>query len=178
MLLTTVLHYLSEWMCLASELLVWWPEFSSRPTFFLLQNSYCYVRCRLLCLFFKKIFFTWTIFKVFVEFVTIFLRLFCFLATRQVGSWADVDRASIKAECCSRTADSHPALLPPCISILIMHMELLSAALTFFKQGGRCRRFSMLVTNNNSVFSSIISKSHRNHQSALASLFVVTHFVS
>ena len=87
-------------------------------------------------------------------------------------------KGSIKAQCCSRTSDGHTALLPPCISILIMHMELLRAALTFFKQGGRCRRFSVLVTDNNSVFSSIIGKSHRNHQSALASLFVVTHFVS
>ena len=83
-----------------------------------------------------------------------------------------------KPECCSRTSDNHTALLPPCIFILIMHMELLRVALTFFKQGGRGRSFSMLITNNNSVFSSIIGKSHWNHQSALTSLFVVTHFVS
>ena len=73
---------------------------------------------------------------------------------------------------------NHTALLPPCISILTMHMELLRVALTLFKQGGRGRSFSMLITNNNSVFSSIIGKSHWNHQSALTSLFVVTHFVS
>lgn len=74
--------------------------------------------------------------------------------------------------------DNHTALLLLCISILIMLMEPLGVALTFFKQGGRCRSFSMLIPNNNSVFSGIISKSHWNHQFAFTSLFVVTHFVS
>lgn len=62
----------------------------------------------------------------------------------------------------NRFFSKRTALLSPCISDLIMHVET-TVALTFFKQGSRCRSFSMLITNNNSVFSSIISKSHRNY---------------
>lgn len=62
----------------------------------------------------------------------------------------------------NRFLSKRTALLYSCISDLIMHLET-RVALTFFKQGSRCRSFSMLITNNNSVFSSIISKSHRNY---------------
>lgn len=49
---------------------------------------------------------------------------------------------------------------------------------TFFQQAGRGRSFSVLILDEDGVFSSIISKGHGDLQFAFSSLLLVGDFVS